>query len=161
MAHVSVLGLVFLVCCSMLQQMDVEAKARATEEDRMNTTTCMPGTCDKKSSSTTKWPCSSPPKFLAIHGADTNKSSVYTLEPWWCCWRPKDSLLACACENLTSSVNFLLSEKASLSKWSEIKVLLIEKISIASLKDIVVLTWFSRDVHDGKKKMKYQRAGNS
>ena len=26
----------------------VEAKARATEEDRVNTTTCMPGTYDKK-----------------------------------------------------------------------------------------------------------------
>ena len=32
----------------MLQQMGVEAKARATEEDRVNTTTCMPGTYDKK-----------------------------------------------------------------------------------------------------------------
>ena len=44
MAYVSALGLVFLVYCSMLQQMGVEAKARATEEDRANTTTCMPGT---------------------------------------------------------------------------------------------------------------------
>ena len=43
MAHVSALGLVILVCCSMLQQMDVES-----EEDRVNTTTCMPGTYDKK-----------------------------------------------------------------------------------------------------------------
>ena len=48
MAHVSALGLVLLVYCSMLQQMGVEAKARATEEDRVNTTTCMPGTYDKK-----------------------------------------------------------------------------------------------------------------
>ena len=32
----------------MLQQMGVEAKAWATEEDRVNTTTCMPGTHDKK-----------------------------------------------------------------------------------------------------------------
>ena len=47
MAYVSALGLVFLVYCSMLQQMGVEAKARATE-DRVNTTTCMPGTYDKK-----------------------------------------------------------------------------------------------------------------
>ena len=31
----------------MLQQMGVEAKARATE-DRVNTTTCMLGTYDKK-----------------------------------------------------------------------------------------------------------------
>ena len=48
MAHVSALGLVLLVYCSTLQQMDVEAKARATEEDRVNTTTCMHGTYDKK-----------------------------------------------------------------------------------------------------------------
>ena len=47
MAHVSALGLVLLVYCSMLQQMSVEAKARATE-DRVMTTTCMPGTYDKK-----------------------------------------------------------------------------------------------------------------
>ena len=31
-----------------LQQMGLEAKARATEEYRVNTTTCMPGTYDKK-----------------------------------------------------------------------------------------------------------------
>ena len=31
----------------MLQQMGVEGQARATE-DRVNTTTCMPGTYDKK-----------------------------------------------------------------------------------------------------------------
>ena len=36
MAHVSVLGLVLLVCCSMIQQMAVEAKDRAPEEDRVN-----------------------------------------------------------------------------------------------------------------------------
>ena len=42
MVHVSALGLVLLVYCNMLQQMGVEAKARATEEDQVNTTTCMP-----------------------------------------------------------------------------------------------------------------------
>ena len=47
MAHVSVLGLVLLVYCSMLQKMGVETIARATE-DRVNTTTCMPDTYDKK-----------------------------------------------------------------------------------------------------------------
>ena len=31
-----------------LQQMGVEAKTQATEEDRVNTTTCMSGTYDKK-----------------------------------------------------------------------------------------------------------------
>ena len=49
MAHVSALGLAFLVYCSMLQQMGVEAKVWATEEGRVNTTTCMPGTYDKNS----------------------------------------------------------------------------------------------------------------
>ena len=93
MAHVSALGLVLVVYCTMLQQMGVEAKARETEEDRVNTTTCMPGTYDKKPSSTTKRPCSSPPKFLVTYEAGNNKSSVDTLETWWC-WRPKDSLLA-------------------------------------------------------------------
>ena len=49
MAHVSALGLFFFVYyCSMLHQMGVKARARATEEDRVNTTTCMPGTYDKK-----------------------------------------------------------------------------------------------------------------
>ena len=48
MAHMSALGLVLLVYCSILQQMDVEAEARATEEDRVSTTTCMPGTYDEK-----------------------------------------------------------------------------------------------------------------
>ena len=48
MTHVSALGLVLLVHCRMLQQMGVEAKARATEEDGVNTTTCVPGTYDIK-----------------------------------------------------------------------------------------------------------------
>ena len=65
-----------------------------------------------------------------------------------------------ACKNITS-VNFFCSAKTSLSKWSEIRVLLTEKISIASLKDVVVLTQFSRDVHGGYKKKMHQRAGNS
>ena len=52
-----------------------------------------------------------------------------------------------ACESITSSVNFLFSEKASLSKLLETRVLRIEKISIASFKDVVVFTQFSRDVH--------------
>ena len=47
-----------------------------------------------------------------------------------------------ACENITSSVNVLFSEKASLSKRSEIMVFQIEKISIASIKDVVVLNPF-------------------
>ena len=46
-----------------------------------------------KASSTTKRPCSSPPKFLVTYGADNNKSGIYTLETCWCCWRPKDSQL--------------------------------------------------------------------
>ena len=137
MAHVSALDLVLL----RIQQMGVEAKARAAE-DRVNTTTCMPGTYDKKSS-TTKRPCSSPPKFLVTYRADDNKSRFYTVETWWC-WRSKDSLLrsVSARENITLSVHFLFRKKASMSKWSEFSVLRIEKISIASLKDVVVLTQF-------------------
>ena len=50
-----------------------------------------------------------------------------------------------ACENITSSVDLVFCENASLSKRSAIKVVRIGKISIASLKDIVVLTQFSRD----------------
>ena len=46
MAHVSALGLVLLVYYGTLQQMGVEAKARVTGEDRVTTTTCMPGTYD-------------------------------------------------------------------------------------------------------------------
>ena len=73
-----VTGTISIPACE--QQMGVEAKARATEEDRVNTTTCMPGTHDKKSSSMTKRPCASPLKFLVTYGADSNKLSVYTLE---------------------------------------------------------------------------------
>ena len=81
MASVSALGVILLVYyCSMLPQMGVEAKARAPEEDRVNTTTFMLGTHDKKSSLTTKSPCSSLPEFLVTYGAENNKSSVYTLE---------------------------------------------------------------------------------
>ena len=80
MAHVSAPGFVLLVYCNMLQQTGVEAKARATEEDGVNTTTCMPGTYDKKTFIVDETPCSSPPKFLMTDGADNNKSSVYTLE---------------------------------------------------------------------------------
>ena len=153
MAHVSALGLVILVYCSMLQQMNVEAKAGATEEDPVNTTTCMPGTYDKKYPLTTKRSCSSPPKFLVIYGVDNNKWSWCTLETWWF-WHLLASkgqpISVSSCENITSSVYFLFSEKASLSKWSEIRGFLrIEKISNASLKDVVVLTQFSRDVRGG------------
>ena len=78
MAHVSALGLVLLVYCSMLQQMGVEAKARATEEDRVNTTTCMPGTYDNKISIDDGKTMLIPNKVSRdIRG---NKSSVYTLE---------------------------------------------------------------------------------
>ena len=59
-----------------------------------------------------------------------------------------------ACENITSSMNVLFSEKASLSKLSEIRVLGIEKISIVSLEDVVVLTQFSRDVHEASARCK-------
>ena len=53
------------------------------------------------------------------------------------------SVSVSACENITPSVNFPFSEK------TEIRVLRIEKISIASLKDIVVLTQFALVMYDG------------
>ena len=65
-------------------------RRRSSEHDHMHAWYTI-----KKSSSTTKRPCSSPPKFLVTYGADNNKLSVYTLETWLCCWRPKDSLLEC------------------------------------------------------------------
>ena len=80
MAHVSALGLVLLVCCSMLQQMDVEAEARATEEDRVNTTTCMPGIFDKKILIDGEKAMLIPTQVSRDTRADNNKSSVYTLE---------------------------------------------------------------------------------
>ena len=48
----------------------------------------------------------------------------------------------------------------SLSKRQKIRVLQIEKISIASYKDVVVLTQFSRHAQVGYIQMKNQRAGN-
>ena len=42
-----------------------------------------------------------PTQVLVTHGAYDSKSSVYTLETWWCCWRPKDSLLACLYANIS------------------------------------------------------------
>ena len=67
-------------------------RRRSREPDQMHA--CLVHT-KKKSLSTTTRPCSSPPKFLVTHGSDKNKSRVYTLEAWWCCWRPTDRLLAC------------------------------------------------------------------
>ena len=76
--HVSALGFVLSAYCSMLQQMGVEAKTRATEEDRVNTTTCMPGTYDNKISIDDGKTMLIPNKVSRdIRG---NKSSVYTLE---------------------------------------------------------------------------------
>ena len=133
----------------MLQQMGVEAEARQKKKiEWTRPHACLVHTI-KKPSSTTKRPCSSPPKFLATYGADDNKSSVYTLETWWC-WRPKKSMSAC--ENITLSVIFLFSEKACMSKWSEIRVFRIEEISTASLIDVLVLTQFSRVYTADRKK---------
>ena len=50
-------------------------RRRSSEHDHMHAWYTI-----KKSSSTTKRPCSSPPKFLVTYGADNNKSSVCTLE---------------------------------------------------------------------------------
>ena len=69
----------------------------------------------KQSLSTTKRPCSSPPKVVVKYGVDNNKSSVYTLERWWCLW-PKDSLLACVCVRKYQVVRELFVERESKSK---------------------------------------------
>ena len=149
MAHVPALGLVLLVYCSMLQQIGVEAKARATE-DRVNTITCMPGTYDKKNLHRRRKGHAHPhPSFSWRTGRIiTNQASVRSKLDDVVGVRGQPVSIS-ACDNITSSVNFLSSEKACLSKWSQIRVLRIEKISIASVKDVVVLTQFSRDVHGG------------
>ena len=59
--------------------MGVEAKARATEEDRMNTSTFMPGAYDKKIIDDEK-AMIIPTHVSRDDGADNNKSSVSTLE---------------------------------------------------------------------------------
>ena len=48
MAHGLALGLVLLVYYSMLQRVGVEVKARVTGEDRVNTTTSIAGTYNRK-----------------------------------------------------------------------------------------------------------------
>ena len=110
-AHVSALGFAFLVY-QVLQYTATDGcggQTRAREENWMNPRTCTPGTCYKKRSSTTKWPCSSLPMFLVNNSMDNNKSSVYTFEKK-CCWHPKDSLSygVSACKNITSLMNLLI-----------------------------------------------------
>ena len=56
-----------------------------------------------------------------------------------------------ASENITSSVEFYLARRRVCQNDQnlEIRVLRIDEISMASLKDVVVLTQFYRDVHGG------------
>ena len=54
-------------------------------------------------------------------------------------------------------MNILFTMEARSSTWSEIRVLWIEKISIASSKDVVVLKKNYGAVHAGQNKMKSQR----
>ena len=150
MAHASALGLVDLVYyCSMLQ-MGLEAKARATEEDRVNTTTCMPGIYDWKIFIDDKKAMLIPTQGSRdVRGGEQQIKRLYAWNFMMFLASKGQPVSESACENITSSVIFLFIEKASLSKWSEIRVLRIEKMSIVSLKDVVVLTQFSRDVNRG------------
>ena len=116
MAHVSALGLVLLVCCSMLQQMDVEAEARATEEDRVNTTTCMPGTCDNKILiDDEKAMLILTQVSRDIRGGQQQIKRLFARNLMLLASKGQPVGVS-ACGNITSSVNFLFSGKASLSK---------------------------------------------
>ena len=116
MAHVSALGLVLLVRCSMLQQMDVEAEARATEEDRVNTTTCMPGTCDNKILiDDEKAMLILTQVSRDIRGGQQQIKRLFARNLMLLASKGQPVGVS-ACGNITSSVNFLFSGKASLSK---------------------------------------------
>ena len=54
-----------------------------------------------------------------------------------------------ACENITSSVNFLFREKASLSEWSEISFLRTEKIDLRTTIHVIkrrIILYIARNV---------------
>ena len=150
MAHVSALGLVFLLYYSMLQQMGVEAKAWATKEDWVNTTACMPGTYDQKIFIDDKKTMLIPTQVARdLRGGNQQVKAPYAPKLMVLFASKGLPVSMSACEEITSSVSFLFSEEARLSKWLQIRVLRIEKISIATLKDVVVLTQFSSNVHGG------------
>ena len=116
MAHVSALGLVLLVQCSMLQKMGVETKARATDEDRVNTTTCMPGTYDVKIFIDDEEAILIPTQGSRdIRVGQQQIKRLYARNFMLLASKGQPVSMS-ACENITSSVNFLSSEKASLSQ---------------------------------------------
>ena len=106
------------------------------KEDRVNTTTCMPGTYHKKIFDDEKAMLIPTQIYCDIRCGQQQIKRLYARN---------FMMLASKGQPVGASVNFLFSEKASLSKWPEIRVLQIEKISIARLKDVVVLTQLSRD----------------
>ena len=124
--------------------MGVEAKARATEKDyRVNTTTCMPGAYDQKNiHRRLKGHARPHPSFSWHMGLiTTNQASIRsTLDDVAGVQRTAWYRVCVRKYHVVGEL--FICEKASLSKWSEIRVLRIEKITIASLKDVVVLTQF-------------------
>ena len=97
------------------QQMGVEAKARATEEDRVNTTTCMPGTYDKKIFIDDEKATLIPTQVS--RGTRGGKQQIKRLDARSLMLASKGQPVSVsACENITSSVNFLFGKKASLPK---------------------------------------------
>ena len=149
MAHVSALSLVFLVYCSMLQQMGVEVEGPQKKIEWTRPHSWLVHTIkifidDEKAMLI---PTSVSPD---IRGGYQQIKRQYARNLMMMLLASKEQPVSVsACENVTSSVNVLFSEKSSMSKWSEVRVLRVEKISIASLKDVLVLTQFSRDLHGG------------
>ena len=121
MAHVSALGLVLLAYCSMLQQMGVEAKAGQQNKIEWTRPHARLVHTIKNLHRRRKGHAHPHPSFSWHAGRIiTNQASI----------RSKIVFLASkghpisvfAWENITSSMNFLFNEKASLTKWSEIRV---------------------------------------
>ena len=99
----------------MLQQTVMEAKARAAEEDRVNTTTCMPGTYDKKIFIDDEKAMLTPTQVS--RGTRGGKQQIKRLDARSLMLASKGQPVSVsACENITSSVNFLFGKKASLPK---------------------------------------------
>ena len=121
-------------------------RRRSTEHDHMHAWYIR----WKKSSSTTKRPCSYSPMFLVSCVADNNKSRVYTLKTWWCCWRPKDNLIACMRAKMSRSRwTLYLARERVCQNDQKLGFLRIEKTSIVILIDVVLLIQLSCDVHGG------------
>ena len=132
--------------------MGVEAKARATEKDyRVNTTTCMPGAYDQKNiHRRLKGHARPHPSFSWHMGLiTTNQASIRsTLDDVAGVQRTAWYRVCVRKYHVVGEL--FICEKASLSKWSEIRVLRIKKISIASLKLLChsypIFSWCTRRI---------------